>query len=178
MMKMTLHDQERQPLEPIVNTTPDRRLRTRCQAMLMAARGRPHRQTAEDLRISARTLPRWWHTYQEQGLDGLKMHWVPGRRAKIPETWAPEILGGITQGPAGCGLGRANWAGGELATSLSQPKGLAVSTTTMRTCCQRHGVRPYRPTSHDLKAEPGQQGQARQDLQAFKKRPKRAHSSW
>jgi transposase len=104
MMKMALHDQERQQLETIFKTTPDRRLRPRCPAILMAARGRRHRQMAEDLRISVRTLQRWWPASQGRGLDGLKMHRVPGRRAKIPEAWAPEILGWITQGPAGCGL--------------------------------------------------------------------------
>ncbi len=39
MIKITLHDQERQQLETIFKTTPDRRLRPRCQAILMAARG-------------------------------------------------------------------------------------------------------------------------------------------
>jgi transposase len=177
MMKITLSNQERQQLEEIFKTTPNRRLRTRCQAILMASRGRRHRQMAEDLRISGRTLQRWLHAYQGRGLGGLKIHWVPGRRAKIPATWTPEILGWITQGPVGCGLDRANWTYAELATYVYQTKGLTVSTTTMRTFCQRHGVRPYRPTSHDLKAEPGQQEQARQDLQALKKRPKRVKSS-
>jgi hypothetical protein len=79
--------------------------------------------------------------------------------------------------PVGCGLDRAHRTYAELATYLYQAKGLTVSTTTMRAFCQRHGVRPSRPTSHDLNAEPGQQEQARQDLQALKKRPKRVQSS-
>jgi transposase len=169
MMKITLHDQERQQLETIFKTTPDRRLRPRCQAILMAARGRRHRQIAEDLSISVRTLQRWLHAYQTRGLDGLKIHWVPGRRAKIPEAWAPEILGWITQGPAGCGLDRAHWTYEELATYLYQSKGLDVGPTTMRTFCQRHGVRPYRPTYQYLKAQPDQQVRAGHDLQLLKK---------
>jgi transposase len=177
MMRITLSNQERQQLEEIFKTTPNRRLRTRCQAIPMASCGRRHRQMAEDLRISGRTLQRWLHAYQGRGLDGLTIHWVPGRKAKIPGNWAPEILGWITRGPVGCGLDRANWTYAGLATYLYQTKGLTVSATTMRTCCQRHGVRPYRPTSHSLKAEPGQQEQARQDLQALKKRLKRVKSS-
>ncbi len=136
--------------------------------MLMASRGRRHRQMAEDLRLSVRTLQQWLHASHARGLAGLHMRWAPGRRAKLSEAWALEILGWITQCPAGCGLDRATWTYQELATHLYQTKGLAVSTTTMRTCCQRHGVRPSRPTSHDRTAEPGQQAQARQDLQAFK----------
>ena len=169
MMKMTLSDQAHQRLEAIFKTTPDRRLRTRCQAILMASRERRHRQIAEDLSISVRTLQRWWHAYHARGLTGLHMRWVPGRRAKIPEAWAPEILGWITQGPAGCGLDRANWTYEELTTSLYHTKGLAVSTTPMRTFCQRHGVRPYRPTDQSLTGDPAQQATAQQDLQVFKK---------
>jgi transposase len=68
MMKITLSDQERQPLEEIFTTTLDRRLRVRCQAILMASRGRRHRHIAEDLKISVRTLQRWLHAYQASTL--------------------------------------------------------------------------------------------------------------
>ncbi len=169
MMKITFHDQARQQLEELFKTTPDRRLRTRYQAILMASRGRRHRQIAEDLSISGRTLQRWLHAYQAQGLAGLKPRWVPGRTAKIPEAMAPEILTWVQAGPAGCGLDRANWTYAELATYLYQTKGLAVSATTMRMFCQRHGVRPYRPTYRYLKAAPEEQARAAQDLQTFKK---------
>jgi transposase len=63
MMKMTLSDPERQQLEEIFTTTPDRRLRTRCQAIVMTSRGRRHRQIAKDFCISVRTLQRWLHAY-------------------------------------------------------------------------------------------------------------------
>ncbi|HXH14377.1 MAG TPA: winged helix-turn-helix domain-containing protein [Alphaproteobacteria bacterium] len=82
---------------------------------------------------------------------------------------APEILTWVQAGPAGCGLDRANWTYAELATSLYQTKGLAVSATTMRMFCQRHGVRPYRPTYQYLKADPEEQARAAQDLQTLKK---------
>ena len=53
------------------------------------------------------------------------------------------------QGPAGCGLDRANWTYAALATSLYQTAGIAVSERTMPSCCTTHGVRPYRPTYYD-----------------------------
>ncbi len=59
MMTITLHDQERQPREERFTTTPDRRLRTRYRAMLLASRGRRHRQIAEALSLSGRTRQRW-----------------------------------------------------------------------------------------------------------------------
>ncbi len=169
MIRVTLSEHERQQLIEVMKTTSDARLRTRCQAVLMAHRKRRHGQIAEDLAISVRTLQRWLNAYYTGGLEGLTIRWATGRAAKIPEQWVPEILRWVQQGPAGCGLDRANWTYEELATYLYQTKGLAVSATTMRMCCQRHGVRPYRPTYQYLKADPAQQARARQDLQTLKK---------
>jgi transposase len=59
MMKLSLNEDERRQLEEHFRCTPNRRLRHRGQAILMAARGRRHRQIAEDVGISVRTLQRW-----------------------------------------------------------------------------------------------------------------------
>jgi hypothetical protein len=170
MRKMILRDQARQPLEEILNAPPDRRRRARCQAILMAARGRRHRQIAADRRLRVRTLPRWWQADQGRGLAGLDIRGVPGRRAKIPEAWAPALRGGMTRGPAGGGLDRAHGTEAALAPSLYRTTGLHVRTTTRRPFCRRRGVRPSRPTSPDLKAPPDRQAPAGPDLQRFKKR--------
>jgi len=176
MMKVTLRDFARRRLENTFKTTSNRRLRHRCQAILMAARGRRHHHIAEDLGISTRTLQRWLQAYQTHGLGGLTIRWAPGRTPHIAETLAPEILTWIKAGPAGCGLDRANWTYAELATHLYRTHGIAVSESTMRAFCTRHGVRPYRPTYRYLKGDPAQQAAARQDLDALKK--KRKPGNW
>jgi transposase len=173
MISITLSHSERQQVEETFKTTPDRRLRARCQAILMAERARPHHHIAADLSITARTLQRWLNAYRVRGLDGLAIQWAVGRTPSIPATMAPEILAWVKQGPAGCGLDRANWTYAELATYLYQTKGLAVSETTMRTFCTKHGVRPYRPTYQYLKGDPDQQAVARQELEALKKSGRR-----
>jgi transposase len=137
----------------------------------MAARGRRHRQIAEDLNISPRTLQRWLQAYQTHGFGGLPIRWAAGRAPHIPEALASEILSWIKAGPAGCGLDRANWTYAELATHLYHAHGIAVSESTMRAFCTKHGVRPYRPTYRYLKGDPDQQATARQDLAALKKKP-------
>ena len=98
----------------------------------------------------------------------------PDAPPSIPDALAPEIIDGIKQGPRGCGLDRANWTYGELTTYLYQQKGLTVGKTTLRAFCVKHGVRPSRPTSVDLKGDPDKQEQARQDLEVFQKKPKLA----
>jgi transposase len=172
MITWTLSDLDPHQLETTFKTTPDPRLHHRCQAILMAARGRRHRHIAEDLSVSLRTVQRWLNAYQAGGLAGLHMRWAPGRAPAIPDDLAPEISDWIKKGPSGCGLDRANWTSGELTTSLSQQKGLTVGETTLRACCVKHGVRPSRPTYVYLKGDPDKQAQARQDLEALKKKLK------
>jgi transposase len=170
MIKVTLSEFERGRLEQTFKTTPNRRLRHRCQAILMAARGRRHHHIANDLSISPRTLQRWLQAYQTHGLDGLTIRWAPGRTPQLSAALAPEILAWIKAGPAGCGLDRANWTYAELVTHLYQTHGLAVSESTMRAFCTKHGVRPYRPTYRYLKGDPELQEAARHELEAFKKK--------
>src|SRR6266536_2904287 len=103
-LKPLLSAHERRRLEATVNTTPDRRRRDRCQAVLMADRGRHPHHIAEDLAIRTRTLPRGLKASQAQGLDGLTIRWAPGRSPGIPATVVPAILTWGKHGPAGCGL--------------------------------------------------------------------------
>jgi transposase len=171
MIRMTLTEDARLLLVHTMNTSAERRLRGRCQALLMAARGRPHVQIAEDLGGHVRTIQRWLNAYHTQGLAGLRIRWAPGRAPRIPAGLAAEILGWMTQGPAGCGLDRAHWTYAELAAHLYRTRGLAVSSSTRQSCCAKRGVRPYRPTYHDLKGDPAKQATARQERDAFKKSP-------
>jgi transposase len=166
MITLTLSVPERQQLEATFKTTTDRRLRERCQAMLMVDRKRRHSQVGQDVGVSPRTIQRWLNADVQGGLEGLTIRWAAGRTPHIPETLAPEILTWSKAGPAGCNLDRANWTYAALATYLYQTKGLAVSETTMRTFCTKHSVRPYRPTSRSRKGDPNQQAVARQELAA------------
>ena len=49
MSLLELSPEQTSELEPCFRDTEDRRLRERCQAVLMTARGRPQPQIAEDL---------------------------------------------------------------------------------------------------------------------------------
>ena len=170
MYRIQLSATEEHTLEQTFKRTTDRRLRDRCQAVLMAARGRTRQQIAEDLGVHRSTVWLWLKAYLASGLAGLKIQWAPGQARRIPDELAPTIIEWVKQGPAGCGLDRANWTYEELAHYLYRQTGIEVKTTAMREFCLRHQIRPYRPTYRYLRGDPEKQAQAREDLSAFKKK--------
>jgi transposase len=171
MRRIRLTAMEQVPLEHPCKTTTDRRLHDRCQAVLMASRGRKRRTIAQDVGVPRATVRRWLTQYGERGLAGLQSHWAPGQPGRIPETVASTLQGWGQDGPQGCGRDRATWTYDELATSLYQTTGIVVRRTARRDFCQRHAIRPYRPTDHSLRGAPQQQQAAREELAAFKKSP-------
>jgi transposase len=177
MYQVQLTEAEEQALEETFKTTADRRLRGRCQAVLMVSRGRKRYQVAEDLGVHRTTLRRWLQCYEAGGLDGLVIEWAPGQARRIPDALAPRIVEWVKGGPMGCGLNRANWTYAELAQHLYRETGIEVKETAMREFCHRHQIRPYRPTYRYLRGDPEKQAQAREDLSGFKKKPRRARAS-
>ena len=86
---------------------------------------------------------------------------------------APTIQAWVKGGPQSCGLDRANWTYEELATYLYQTTGIEVKRTAMRVFCQRHDIRPYRPTYRYLRGDPEKQQAARGELATLKKKRRR-----
>jgi transposase len=177
MYRMVLSSTQEQELEQVFKSTADWRLRTRCQAVLMAARGRARHEIAQDLGVHRTTLRLWLQSYREHGLTGLPIQWAPGPQARIPEEVAPRIVAWVKDGPARCGLQRANWTYAELAAYLYQQTGITVSETTMREFCHRYQIRPYRPTYRYLRGNPQRQAQAQSELTEMKKKRRRESGS-
>jgi transposase len=177
VLRITLTTLEQEELEHTFKTTSDRRLRDRCQAVLMAHRGRKRKAIAQDLGVHRTTVRLWLKQYQQRGVAGLQIQWAPGQPGRIPEALAPTIQGWVKDGPQSCGLDRANWTYEELAAYLYHTTGIAVQRTAMRVFCQRHSIRPYRPTYRYLRGDPEEQRLAWEELEALKKKPGRASAS-
>ena len=109
MRRITLSPPEQTALESTFKTTTDRRLRDRCQAVLMASRGRKRTEIARDLGVHRSTVILWLKRYHKRGVAGLHIQWAPGKTRRIPEELAPTIQEWVKQGPQSCGLDRANW---------------------------------------------------------------------
>jgi hypothetical protein len=75
----------------------------------------------------------------------------------------------MVQVPLDQNLASRFWTYAELAIYLCQTQGIAVSETTMRTFCTKHGVRSSRPTYQYRKGGPDKQAVARQELDTLKK---------
>src|SRR5215813_13206619 len=64
MWRITLSAGEQAAREQTVKTTADRRLRDRCQAVLMAHRGRKRKASADDLGVHRTTGKKWLEQYR------------------------------------------------------------------------------------------------------------------
>lgn len=164
MQRIRLTATEQAQLEQSFTTTDDRRLRARCQAVLMAHRGRQRKSIAQDLGGHRPTVRLGRRQYQAHGLPGLAIHGAPGQPGRLPEPWAPTIQEWVKDGPQSGGLDRADWTDAALATPLYRTTGIESKRTAMRGCCQRHALRPYRPTYRSLRGNSEQHQAAQAEL--------------
>jgi transposase len=177
MIRVQLPQAEADRLEELFRSTDDRKLRDRLQVVLMAHRGRPRQDIAADLGIHRIGVTRWLNAYCQHGLQGLLPKKAKGKTANIPATLAGEVRRWVIDGPAACGLDRANWTHEELADHLYKTHGIKTSRSAMQRFCSRIDIRPYRPTYRFLRGDPDKQAQAKQDIAELKKKPRRANSS-
>jgi transposase len=177
MIRIQLPPAEVERLEEAFRSAEDRKLRDRLQIVLLAYRGRRHRDIAADLCINRRSVQRWLNAYLERGLGGLVPRKARGAAGKIPAELAEEIKRWVLDGPAAAGVDRANWTHAELADHLFKTHGIRTSRSAMHRFCSRIDIRPYRPTYRFLRGDPGEQARAREDIAALKKKRGQANSS-
>lgn len=109
MVRISLSADAYTAVEQKFKRSTDRQVRARCQAVLMAHRGRKRHAIAEDLGVPRTTVKKWLDRYCAQGLEGLHVRRAPGNPPRIPEALAPTIVAWVTGGLQGCGVDRANW---------------------------------------------------------------------
>jgi transposase len=103
MIRVNLSAEEAAAIEQEFKDTTDRRVRNRCQAVLMAYRGRKRQAIAEDLGVHRTTVKKWLDRYQMQGREGLHVRRAPGKPPRIPDTEAPTISEWVKGGRPGAG---------------------------------------------------------------------------
>lgn len=169
MIRVQLSGAVARRLERTLRDCDDPKLRVRLQIVLMAHRGRAHGDIATDLAVAPRTVQRWLNAYRAEGLDGLRPKRAKGRASPIARDWADEVRRWVLEGPTEQGLAFANWTYAALAEHLRRVKGIRTSRSAVARFCAGIGVRPYRPSYRYLRADAGQQAQAREELAVLKK---------
>ena len=177
MIRIKLNRQQVRELQRVFDQTSDLKLRKRSQILLMFDRGRSRRQIMADVGVCDRTITRWLNIYIDRGLAGLTPRKAPGKPPSIPESMAQQISRWVIEGPIAQGLALANWTYEELAMHLQRQTGIKVKRSAMAEFCQRHDIRPYRPTYRFLRGDPLKQANAAKELATFKKGRKKAGSS-
>jgi transposase len=176
VIRIQLPQAEADRLEELFRSTDDRKLRDRLQIVLMAHRGRPRQEIAQDLGAHRRSVTRWLNAYCDGGLDALRPRKARGGRAKIPAALAGEVRRLVIEGPAKQGLGRANWAHEELADYLLKAHGIRTSRSAVQRFCRKIDIRLYRPTYRHLRGDPDKQARAKEDIAALQKKRRRGRS--
>jgi transposase len=177
VIRIQLPATEADRLDTLFRSTDDPKFRVRIQIVLMAHRGRARQDIATDLGIHRKTVTRWINAYCDDGLEGLRPKKAKGTPCKIPASLAEEIKRWVIDGPAKCGLDRANWTHEDLADHLRKAKGIRTSRSAVQRFCSKIDIRLYRPTYRYLRGDPTKQAQAREDIAALGKGRRPVNSS-
>lgn len=70
MFRILLNAEEYAAVEQQYKTVTDPRVRDRCQAVLLAHRGRQRQAIAEDVGVHRTTVKKWLDRHRTRGLDG------------------------------------------------------------------------------------------------------------
>jgi transposase len=174
VIRIQLPPMEVERLESQFRATADRKFRDRLQIVLLAHKGRQHKDIAADLCVNRKTVQRWLNAFLEFGLPGLAPRKAPGQASNIPAGLADEVKAWVIGGPVSQGLDRANWTYEELADHLKKAKGVKTSRSAVQRFCAKIGIRPYRPTYRYLRGDPAKQEKAKADLDDLKKKRRTA----
>ena len=177
MIRIHMSSTEAKRLEAAFRSTGDRKFRDRLQIVRMAHSGRAHRAIAADLGVNRKTVTRWLNAFCADGLDALRPRKAPGRVGHIPAELADTVRRWVIDGPAACGLDRANWTHEELADHLFKTEGVRTSRSAVQRFCSRIGIRPYRPTYRYRRGDPVKQATAKGELADLGKGRRPANSS-
>jgi transposase len=177
VIRIHLSPAEAERLERAFRSTDDRKLRDRLQIVRMAHAGRAHHDIAADLGVNRRTVTRWLNAYCDGGFDALRPRTPPGKAGHIPAELADTVRQWVIDGPAACGLDRANWTHEELAGHLLATLGVRTSRSAVQRFCSRIGIRLYRPTYRYLRGDPVKQAAAKEELADLGKGRRPASSS-
>jgi transposase len=157
MATPALTDRQRSELEYLVGHTPLAKERSRAQAILWLAEGRPVEEVADLLGVSRQTVYNWVGRFTRRGGADLRARLLDAPRSGRPPTASgvidPLIAAVIDRDPRGFGYHSTVWTAPLLMRHLKQVHGVEVSRRSIGPALDRLRVRWKRPR-HQLSLRP------------------------
>lgn len=114
-------------------------------AVLRLEEGYSQEEVAEFLDVSRRTVGRWWHAWQHQGPQGLRLQPGRGRRCKLSEPQTEQVLDWLDHNPSHFGFPTEQWTAPRVAGLIQQRFGITMNPRYLNDWLKRHGVTPQMP---------------------------------
>ena len=135
-----------QELDTLYHATKLARLRTRAQMVLLSAeQGLKASQIAQLVRDSERTVQRWLHRYEAQGLQGLYDAPRSGKPGKVTQVYQDKLLESVRLRPRALGLDFSLWTLERLADFMAGQTGIGISAEAVRQHLKSGGIVLSRP---------------------------------
>lgn len=141
-----LSEQAIKELDDLFHSTKEARMRSRAQMILLhAEQGLQVSQIAGLVREDKRTVQRWLHRYQAEGIQGLYDLPRPGTPAKITPVYQTQLLDSVRHRPRALGLEFSLWTLDRIADYMAEQTGIRVSYETVRKHLKDGGIVLSRP---------------------------------
>jgi transposase len=113
--------------------------------LLNAEQGMKVSQICQLVREDERTVQRWLHRYQAEGIQGLYDLPRPGTPAKVTAAYQQELLESVRQRPRALGLEFSLWTLDRMADYMAERTGIRISYETVRQHLKDGGIVLSRP---------------------------------
>jgi transposase len=135
-----------QELDELYRSTKLARVRTRAQMVLLnAEQGMKATQIAGLVRDSERTVQRWLHRYQAEGVQGLYDAPRSGKPGKVTQAYKDKLLESVRLRPRALGLDFSLWTLERLSDYLAEQTGIRISDEAVRLHLKAGGIVLSRP---------------------------------
>lgn len=173
-----LNEEQRAAIEEAIRSEKRVDVVRRATALRMLDRGHLVSEVEAVLGVKHACVYRWYHRFQEEGMEGLVNRPKSGRPSKTDAGYWEALERTLEQDPTELGYPFSVWTVPDLAAQLEQVTGIKLSPAQLRLQMKRRGYVWRRP-KHDLHAL--QDAAARADmlalLTALKKEPSKGSLS-
>jgi transposase len=163
--------QTKDELAAMIRGEKDARVATRLRAVLLALKGRTHREISDDLAVSPRSVQSWVERYNASGakggVDALRDRPRPGQPKRLTPDEEHTLVAWLEKGPDLERDGVVAWRGPTLVDKIHAHFGKRFSLSGAYALLHRLGFEPLRPRPIHRKADRAAQEEFRKAAPLF-----------